>query len=114
MNSCRLLFPMLLYSMVVSAQPVKEDSKLLYNLMRQQPAHFKSIIDKRKNYEVQIIYTQINRDQNNKPSFKTFEYNVDTSRYFYPASTVKFPMALLALEKLNTLNNPAITKYTTI
>ena len=80
--------------------------------MKGEPAKFKTILDKRKTLEVQIIYTQINRDQNNIPQLKTFQYNVDTSRYFYPASTVKFPMVLLALEKVNTLNIPKLNRYT--
>ncbi len=91
-----------------------EDGKFLLNMLRLHPDQFKTILDKRKTFEVQIIYTQINRDQSNRPEFKTFLYNVDTGRYFYPASTVKFPMVLLALEKLNTLQNPLINKYTPI
>jgi hypothetical protein len=98
----------------VVAQPLKEDTRLLQNLMRQKPELFKSILDKKKQYEIQIIYTQINRDAENQPSFKTFDFNVDTSRYFYPASTVKLPAVLLALEKLNELNKPGINKFTPV
>ena len=103
-----------LMARLLSAQPVKEDSRLLYNLMRQKPDQFKAILEKKKQYEIQIIYTQIDRDAKNRPSFKTFEFNVDTNRYFYPASTVKLPAILLALEKLNELNRPEINKYTPI
>jgi Beta-lactamase enzyme family len=92
----------------------ESDNKFLVNLMKDHPDQFKTILDKRKTYEVQIIYTQIDRNQNNEPSFKTFRYNVDTGRYFYPASMVKFPMALLALEKLNRLQIPSLNKYTPI
>lgn len=90
------------------------DSKFLTSLMREHPELFKTILDKRKTFETQIIYTQIDRDENNVPAFKSFHYNVDTARYFYPASTVKFPLVLLALEKINTLKNPFINKYTPI
>ena len=98
----------------VAGQSIKEDDKFVYNLMRTKPEQFKAILDKKKLYELQIIYTQINRDQNNKPSFKTFTFNVDTNRYFYPASTIKFPIVLLSLEKLNELNRPGINKFTPI
>lgn len=54
-------------------------------------------------YQVQIIYTQIDRDSNNKPAFESFKFGVDENEYFYPASTVKMPAAFLALEKLNRL-----------
>ncbi|MEJ2005978.1 MAG: serine hydrolase, partial [Cyclobacteriaceae bacterium] len=65
-------------------------------------------------YEVQVIYTQINRDEQNNPSFNTFEFNTDDHRYFYPASTVKMPVALLALEKLNELSIKGIDRNTTM
>lgn len=58
-------------------------------------------------YEVQILYTQIDRDSLNRPSFTSYSYQVDDNQYFYPASTVKFPAVLLALEKLNQLSVPS-------
>ena len=63
-------------------------------------------------YRVQIIYTQINRDKNNKPTFKNYYFNYDPYLYFNPASMVKMPLAFLALEKLNTLLNKGLDKYT--
>ncbi|MEL7002988.1 MAG: serine hydrolase [Bacteroidota bacterium] len=64
-------------------------------------------------HEVQIIWTQVNRDSSNAPIFQSFEYNIDSTRYFYPASTVKLPIALLALEKVNELDINGLTKYST-
>lgn len=52
-------------------------------------------------HEVQIIYTQVNKKDN---TFKSYTYNVNNDKYFYPASTVKMPVAILALQKLNELN----------
>ena len=40
-------------------------------------------------HEVQIIYTSVNKK--NK-TFTSYTYNVDPSKYFYPASTVKMPV----------------------
>jgi hypothetical protein len=37
----------------------------------------------------------------NKDGNIDYEYNVDNEEYFYPASTVKLPIALLAIEKVN-------------
>ncbi len=54
-------------------------------------------------YRVQILYTQIDRQADGTPLFRTFEHNVDSTRYFYPASMVKMPLALLALEKIHRL-----------
>ncbi len=56
-----------------------------------------------ENHEVQIIYTQIDRGNDNTIKFTDFEFNVNDSVYFYPASSAKFPIALMALEKVNEL-----------
>lgn len=74
----------------------------LETILAAHAAELDSVL-RRPEYEVQIIYTQIDRDAQNRPSFKTWRYNVDSARYFYPASTVKMPLALLALEKINHL-----------
>ncbi|WP_299185406.1 serine hydrolase [uncultured Aquimarina sp.] len=65
-------------------------------------------------YEVQILYSQINRNKKGQTTFTDYEFNVSDSMYFYPASSVKFPIAVLALEKLNELqkNNIPISKET--
>ncbi|GCC53580.1 hypothetical protein SanaruYs_38250 [Chryseotalea sanaruensis] len=80
--------------------------------MKSKPDKFQQILDSSDFYEVQIIYTQVNRDLENKPSFKSFYFNLDSGQYFYPASTVKLPAVLLALEKLRALNVQHLDKYT--
>jgi len=65
-------------------------------------------------YQVQIIYSQINRDKKNSPKFKTYSYGVNDHLYFYPASTVKMPTAFLALQKLNELNVKGLDKDTNV
>ena len=65
----------------------------------------KNVISNPELFELQIIYTQIFRDKNNRVSFKDYTYHLNADNYFYPASTVKFPIAILALEKLNTIEN---------
>jgi hypothetical protein len=72
------------------------------------------VISQKDSFRVQIIYTQINRDKNNNASFKNYYFNADTNLYFNPASTVKLPLALLALEKLNNMQIKGVNKYTTL
>ena len=70
---------------------------------------FESILNKKpilkmvssdlKKYRLQIIYTQITRDNDGKPSFKNYTYQLDSTNYFYCASLVKLPCSILALEK---------------
>lgn len=69
----------------------------------------KPFLENRDSLQIQVIYTQIDRDKDNNPRFTDHLFNVDPSRYFYPASTVKLPTALLALEKLNLLQQPGLS-----
>lgn len=62
----------------------------------------KTVLDSLDKYEVQILYTEITRNIDNSLNFIDYSFQVDDSTYFYPASSVKFPIALLALEKMNT------------
>ena len=65
-------------------------------------------------YQVQIRYTQIDRNEHGNPLFTTHSFNLDDSRYFYPASTVKLPIALLALEWLEEQQLEGLTLETTM
>ena len=65
---------------------------------------FPNIVRNPEKHRLQILYTQINRNQKNEPIFKTFSFGVDTSRYFYPASSTKLPIAVLAVEKARMIN----------
>ena len=91
---------------------IKEDDKLLMSLMQSESKKFQRILQDKDSFEIQIIYTQINRDEDNRPFFKSYYYKVDSSRYFYPASTVKLPLVLLSLEKLKHLNIRGLDMHT--
>jgi hypothetical protein len=81
----------------------------LEKLLKKHSAHLANVLDNPDKYEVQILYTKIDRNKKNEPHFTTYGYHVNNAKYFYPASTVKLPAVLLALEKLNKLG---IDKYT--
>ncbi len=89
-----------------------QNDDLLLDLMLREPERFQYFIDHQDSLEIQIIYTQINRGANNMPSFRSFYFNVDSNRYFYPASTVKLPIVLLSLEKLHQLGIKGLDKFT--
>ncbi|MFN4256652.1 MAG: serine hydrolase [Saprospiraceae bacterium] len=76
----------------------------LRTALRVRHADFDSVLARPNVYEVQILYTQIDRDEFQRPHFTTYSIGADSTRYFYPASVVKLPLALLALEKINYLN----------
>lgn len=73
----------------------------LGNLLEKNAKLFETVLANPDQFEIQIVYTQIDRNKDNFPSFKTHTYRVNESQYFYPASTVKMPTAFMALEKLN-------------
>ncbi len=101
-----LLLILCCYTMHLFAQnkkPSKKDTNLLEQLMRSKPAEFQNILNQKDSLHLQIIYTKIDRNKKNIPTFTDYTFNLNNNTYFYPASTVKMPIALLALEKLNTL-----------
>lgn len=81
------------------------DSPLLDSLLHTNPA-LAQVLSHSATYQLQIIYTQINRDAHNVPHFTRHTYHLNPQQYFNPASLVKLPTALLALEKLHTLPPP--------
>jgi hypothetical protein len=87
---------------------------LIETILSSYPEQFDSIIKQNDQWQVQIIYTQIDRTKDNKPVFTEHRFNIDTTRYFYPASTVKMPIAFLALQKLNELKIPGLDMNTTM
>jgi len=86
----------------------------LETLMRQYPQYFDSVLKYRREWNVQVIYTQVNREDNGGAQLKSYYFNLDRNRYFYPASTVKLPIVLLALQKLNELNIKGLDRNTTM
>ncbi len=98
-----LFFLLTLISYQTMAQ--KTDTLFLKKLMDSKPELFANILNHPNKNEVQLMYTQVNRDKNNKPSFKSFSYNLNAERYFYPASTVKLAGVIFALEKVNELKS---------
>lgn len=76
------------------------DSDLIERLLRADEARFGAVLDNAAAHRLQILYTQIDRDEANRPHFTTHAFRAG-AEYFYPASTVKLAGAVLALEKLN-------------
>jgi hypothetical protein len=73
-----------------------------------------ALIDKKDEYKIQVIYTRIDRNAANDPKFTDCFFNVNPAHYFYPASTVKMPAAIMALEKVAALKGQGIDRETTL
>jgi hypothetical protein len=97
-------------SQSVTAQP-RTDSFLTAVLQKNEDSLFQHVLRHPETYRLQFIYTQINRDAKNNPSFTNYYYQVDSLQYFNPASTVKLPLALLSLEKLHALKKYGVDMH---
>jgi len=110
----KLYLTCLLLMMSVTTMAQQPDTVFLKNLIESHPELFSHILNHPTHNEVQILYTQIDRDENNVPHFKSYSYRLNGNHYFYPASTVKLPTAIFALEKLNELNIKGLTVKSTM
>ena len=107
----QLLFLLSVSFLIGSCQP---NSQVLFEEGLEDYPTLKKVLADTAKYQVQILYTQIDRNEHGNPLFTTYPFNVDDSRYFYPASTVKLPVALLALEWLEEQQLPGLTLETTM
>ncbi len=71
----------------------------------------KRVMDNLESHELQILLTTVERDPIEGLVFQEHSFQLDSLHYFYPASTVKFPAAVLSLEKLTELNRSHLDHY---
>ncbi|MEH6759878.1 MAG: serine hydrolase [Maribacter arcticus] len=96
---------------LISCSSKEQNLNFLETALSSKNPKIKRVMDSIENYQVQIRYTQIDR-RNDSVIFTDYDFQVNDSNYFYPASTVKFPTAVLALERLNTTDTLSMnTKY---
>lgn len=88
------------------------EEPLLEKWMRSATPVFDSVLAHQQDWRIQILYTTIHRNKNGRIELEDHGYGVDTALYFYPASTVKLPVALLALQKLHQLSIPGVDRET--
>ena len=97
-------YPFLLLIFLLSACDTKPTYDTpLDEILGEAGGMVNQVLEEAEKYEVQILYTQIDRDSLNQPYFTPFSYRLNKDTYFYPASTVKMPAAFMALEKVNQL-----------
>jgi len=110
-----VVFSLVLFSCSITKHPTithDQDQNVLQKII-QQNSLLSSIVSGSE-HRIQIIYTQIDRRKNGKPEFIDHYFNISDSNYFYPASTVKLPVAILALQKLNELKITGLDKNSTM
>ena len=83
-------------------------------LSSQHPAITKVMNERPREFELQIIFTEIDSTTNGSLYFNDYSYALNADQYFYPASTVKLPTAILALEYLQSFSEIDVNATYTI
>ena len=87
-----------------NSKPV--NSSLLDEILQESKEPIiKKVLSDLNSYEVQILFTRIHRDSLGLPKFERHTFQENAKQYFYPASTVKLPVAILALQKIRKLQS---------
>ena len=91
-----LLLSIILFGCSLETNPIKSSFR--------KNDFLKEIIKEKEDYEIQILLTKIDQ-YNSKVDFQEYKYQLDDNKYFYPASTIKLPIVVLALKKINELRS---------
>ena len=83
-----------------SSDPIKSAFK--------EDKFLRKIIKDKDNYEIQILYTEVSKNKLGKTEFSNFQFQLNDEKYFYPASTIKLPIAVMALSKINELRSEGL------
>ncbi len=93
-------FTLTITTLLVSCTVRTEDPDLLKMALASSNPKIRKVMDSLSLYELQVRYTRIDRHRDSV-IFTDYDFQVNDSNYFYPASTVKILTAILTLEKLN-------------
>lgn len=86
---------------VRSASTRTDQSDTLERVLRADP-RLSPYLNHAKRYRIQVLYTQVERAAGRALRLTTWTFREDED-FYYPASLVKLPVALFALERLNAL-----------
>ena len=109
MKKTLMLFVILL---VISSVPIFAQKIISLDSILLSNPSFKKVSTNPQKYNLQIIFSQVVKDSTGKKSFITQSFNLNDSIYFYPASLVKLPTSIFAMEIINELRKKGVDKYT--
>ena len=96
-------------SCLIGCNSETKNSRLLFEILQESKEPIiKKVLSDLNSYEVQILFTRIHRDSLGLPKFERYTFQENSKQYFYPASTVKLPVAILALQKIRKLQSQGI------
>ena len=91
-----LLLSIILFGCSLETNPIKSSFR--------KNDFLKEIIKEKEDYEIQVLLTKIDQ-YNSQVDFQEYKYQLDDNKYFYPASTIKLPIVVLSLKKINELRS---------
>ena len=91
-----LILSIILFGCSLETNPIKSSFR--------KNDFLKEIIKEKEDYEIQILLTKIDQ-YNSRVDFQEYKYQLDDNKYFYPASTIKLPIVVLTLKKINELRS---------
>ena len=98
-----------LMSCLIGCNSETKNSRLLFEILQESKEPIiKKVLSDIDSHEVQILFTRIHRDSLGLPKFERHTFQENAKHYFYPASTVKLPLAILALQKIRKLQSQGI------
>lgn len=95
-------------------QSAPKGSPLLRRILETPEGPFTEAFKDPSRYNLQVLYTRIRPDGKGGRTFTDHGLNIDDDAYFYPASTVKMPVAILALQRLRELAVPGLDRNSTM
>ena len=96
-------------SCLIGCNSETKNSRLLFEILQESKEPIiRKVLSDLNSYEVQILFTRIHRDSLGLPKFERHTFQENSKQYFYPASTVKLPVAILALQKIRKLQSQGI------
>jgi len=91
-----------LYILLIACSGQVSPKDPIEHVLASEDPRIKSVMENLDAHEIQILFTQIDRS-GDSITLTDHTFQIDEEAYFYPASTVKFPIAVLALEYVNEL-----------
>jgi len=83
-------------------------SNLLDTILRSNSS-LQSVISNKDKFRIQIIYSRISKDSKGEIVLTHYSFNENENNYFYPASLVKLPLSIFAIEKMNGLKSIGVS-----
>ena len=108
-NNIKILGLLFLMACILGCNSNTKNTNLLHDILQDSKEPIiKKVLSDLNSHEVQILFTRIHRDSLGVPKLERHTFQVNSKKYFYPASTVKFPVAILALQKIRKLQSQGV------